>query len=379
MASEKRYFWLKLPEGFFRQKEIKRLRKIAGGDTYTIIYLKMLLRSLSNNGVLFFDGVENDFVSELALDIDEDEENVAVTVQFLMKQGILEEINEDEYLLKTCADMVGSETSGAIRTRRYRESKRELLPMKIEAKTNAERQKAYRAKKYCEELRHIPLCDDATNRHRYGGNYYVVFKRDGCKCSLCDSTENLCVHHIDGYDEYLPQNNEENKMMVLCRKCHSNVHYGLEIPSHILDRIGYYRNENVTSNENCDACVTTCNADVHLCNTEIDIEKEIDIELEKEKSKKKKSPTVYYPTDELLNQAFLDYIEMRKKIKKPLATERAMKLAMDNLKKLSNGDNDVAIQILNQSIMNSWQGLFPLKQEAKKQTSKSVFDEWRDA
>ena len=96
MASEKRYFWLKLPEGFFRQKEIKRLRKIAGGDTYTIIYLKMLLRSLSNNGVLFFDGVENDFVSELALDIDEDEENVAVTVQFLMKQEILEEINEDE-------------------------------------------------------------------------------------------------------------------------------------------------------------------------------------------------------------------------------------------------------------------------------------------
>ena len=120
MGQEKRYFWLKLPEGFFRQKEIKRLRKIAGGDTYTIIYLKMLLRSLSNNGVLFFDGVENDFVSELALDIDEDEENVGVTVQFLTKQGILEEINEDEYLLKTCAGMVGSEAANAERMRRHR-------------------------------------------------------------------------------------------------------------------------------------------------------------------------------------------------------------------------------------------------------------------
>ena len=120
MGQEKRYFWLKLPEGFFRQKEIKRLRRIAGGDTYTIIYLKMLLRSLSNNGVLFFDGVENDFVSELALDIDEDEENVGVTVQFLMKQGILEEINEDEYLLKTCAAMVGSEAANAERMRQHR-------------------------------------------------------------------------------------------------------------------------------------------------------------------------------------------------------------------------------------------------------------------
>lgn len=36
----KRYYWLKLPDGFFRQKAIKKLRKIAGGDTYTIIYLK---------------------------------------------------------------------------------------------------------------------------------------------------------------------------------------------------------------------------------------------------------------------------------------------------------------------------------------------------
>ena len=29
-------FWLKLPKDFFRQKEIKKLRTIAGGDTYTI-------------------------------------------------------------------------------------------------------------------------------------------------------------------------------------------------------------------------------------------------------------------------------------------------------------------------------------------------------
>ena len=28
----KRYYWLKLPEDFFRQKAIKKLRRIAGGD-----------------------------------------------------------------------------------------------------------------------------------------------------------------------------------------------------------------------------------------------------------------------------------------------------------------------------------------------------------
>lgn len=45
----KRYYWLKLPDGFFRQKAIKKLRKIAGGDTYTIIYLKMLLVAMKQD------------------------------------------------------------------------------------------------------------------------------------------------------------------------------------------------------------------------------------------------------------------------------------------------------------------------------------------
>lgn len=108
----------------------------------------------------------------------------------------------------------------------------------------------------------------------------------------------------------------------------------------------------------------------------IEEEKEED---KKEKKNKNKAPSVYYPADELLNQAFVDYVEMRKKIKKPLATERAVKLAMSNLEKLSGGDNDVAIQILEQSIMNSWQGLFPLKQETKRQGEATDYvDMWRN-
>lgn len=50
----KRYYWLKLPDGFFRQKAIKKLRKIAGGDTYTIIYLKMLLVAMKQDGRLVY-------------------------------------------------------------------------------------------------------------------------------------------------------------------------------------------------------------------------------------------------------------------------------------------------------------------------------------
>lgn len=74
--------------------------------------------------------------------------------------------------------------------------------------------------------------------------------------------------------------------------------------------------------------------------------------------------TAYYPNDEELNQAFLDYVRMRKEIKKPL-TERAVKMAMTKLQNLSDGDNDLAIQILEQSIFNCWLGVFPLREETK--------------
>ena len=74
----------------------------------------------------------------------------------------------------------------------------------------------------------------------------------------------------------------------------------------------------------------------------------------------------YYPNDEKLDKAFADYVAMRKQIKKPL-TERAVELAMKKLAELSNGDNDMAVKIIEQSIMNSWQGLFPLKDDNKTQ------------
>lgn len=120
MAEPKRYFWLKLHRDFFQRKDIKRLRKIAGGDTYTIIYLKMLLKSIMSEGALFFDNLEDDFVSELALDIDEDVENVKITVQYLLKVGLLECVSDTEYSLPDAQNNTGAETAAASRMRRSR-------------------------------------------------------------------------------------------------------------------------------------------------------------------------------------------------------------------------------------------------------------------
>ncbi len=92
------------------------------------------------------------------------------------------------------------------------------------------------------------------------------------------------------------------------------------------------------------------------------------------KSNKSKKTVVYYPNDEMLNQAFCDFVEMRKQIKKPM-TEKAIELAMKNLQKLAElpfggMDNNLAIKIIEQSIMNSWQGLFPLRENNNKNANR---------
>jgi hypothetical protein len=117
----------------------------------------------------------------------------------------------------------------------------------------------------------------------------------------------------------------------------------------------------------------------------LDIDKDLDLDLDQDldlgKGKgKNKKPSAYYPLDEQLDKAFKDYVDFRKKIKKPM-TDRAIELAMNKLDEMSNHDNDVAIQILEQSVLNGWQGLFPLKENGQKQ-GKSVedyVDEWRNA
>lgn len=123
--NNKRYYWLQLKTDFFDQKEIKLLRKIAGGDTYTIIYLKMLLASLKDEGRLYFESIGDDFAEEIALLIDEETENISITLKFLQAKGLIEIEEQDEYFLNRVPEMIGSESYSAERMRRSRARKQE--------------------------------------------------------------------------------------------------------------------------------------------------------------------------------------------------------------------------------------------------------------
>lgn len=125
MGENKRYYWLKLKKDFFDSKEMKKLRKFAGGDTYTIIYLKMQLLSLADEGKLYFDGVEDSFADEIALQIGEDSENVRMTFAYLQKVGLMELRTESELFLTDVPYMIGTETDKAAIMRKKREQKKQ--------------------------------------------------------------------------------------------------------------------------------------------------------------------------------------------------------------------------------------------------------------
>ena len=129
MAEEKRYFWLRLYDDFFTSKRIKKLRKIAGGDTYLIIYLKMQLMAMKHGGTLKWSGLEEKFADELALDLDEDPANVAVTLQYLLSCGLAEASDDlTEVFLPYAVKNVGSEGAAAQRMREHRARKNNALP-----------------------------------------------------------------------------------------------------------------------------------------------------------------------------------------------------------------------------------------------------------
>ncbi len=87
----------------------------------------MMLLSLKDEGKLYFEGVEDNFASEIALALDEDAENVKLTLAFLQRHGLIEIGDDDEYQLTEVPTIIGSETASAMRVREHRERKKQAV------------------------------------------------------------------------------------------------------------------------------------------------------------------------------------------------------------------------------------------------------------
>lgn len=97
-------------------------------------------------------------------------------------------------------------------------------------------------------------------------------------------------------------------------------------------------------------------------------------EKEEEEEKEKEEYTGDKPPTTPLDDAIEKFKHHRKGIKKPM-TENAVSLLRAELTKLAGDDMAKKIEIINQSILNGWQGVFELKASDKPQNKKKTFAE----
>ena len=126
-------------------------------------------------------------------------------------------------------------------------------------------------------------------------------------------------------------------------------------------------NNQATNEQQTDNKQITTTADIKNTRHKESISSDIDekvSELESAAKKvscqKKDSLDISFVNEEL-KPIFLRFLEMRKKIGKPLKTPKGIKDRYNNLIKLSGGDTALAIAIAEQTLSHEWQDFYELK------------------
>lgn len=124
----KKYYWLKLMEGFFEEDTIAWLEEQENGVYYTNFYLKLCLKSLKTNGILIrnvgeilipYDIKKLSEITHVKLD------TAIVAMELFKKIGLVEILENGEIYLTQLELMVGSETNKAQLMRRKRAREKE--------------------------------------------------------------------------------------------------------------------------------------------------------------------------------------------------------------------------------------------------------------
>ncbi len=122
MSENKRYYWLKLKKDFFDGKMIKILRTFEKGDKLILIFLKLELFSLENDGYIYYEHMLPTFEQELSVAIDEDASLVKEAFGVLLRFGAIKKVDENKYYISALEDCIGSETNAAQRMRKKRQN-----------------------------------------------------------------------------------------------------------------------------------------------------------------------------------------------------------------------------------------------------------------
>ena len=109
-------------------------------------------------------------------------------------------------------------------------------------------------------------------------------------------------------------------------------------------------------------------------------DKEEDKDLKNKNKKKKSSHSSAFVSildeisDDELRSLYYEFIDMRKSIKSPITSERALKMLINKVNELEPSDIERQKKMLENAIVNNWKSVYPLKEETKKETPKASYD-----
>ena len=127
MASNKKFYWIKLKTDFFNLDEIDFLLSQKNGCEYIVLYQMICLKTANNGGRLCTE------IGEMIIPFDIDKivretkyfdfDTVAVALELFKKLGLIYEQGDNILKIAAIDEMVGSETASAQRVRKHRENK----------------------------------------------------------------------------------------------------------------------------------------------------------------------------------------------------------------------------------------------------------------
>jgi predicted phage replisome organizer len=118
--------WLKLKVDFFSSPAVKKLRKIAGGDKYLIIYQKLMLLTVNTEGHYEYQKLEEKIEDELALILDEEVDNIKMALSFLRSTNLMQDIDINTVFFNDVPKLIGKYDDSSERVAKYRLRKRSI-------------------------------------------------------------------------------------------------------------------------------------------------------------------------------------------------------------------------------------------------------------
>lgn len=205
MSDNKRYYWLKLPEDFYDDDTIQWIEDQENGAAYVNFYLKLLLKSLSDEGRLIrYVGqrlIPYD-VKSLSRLTNTDTDTVRVALELFVKIGLIERLDTGEIYMSQIDEMIGSETQAATRMRKMRARKA------LKSDNQAKKQEIDNEKRnnVTGERNNVQKCY-TDNRDKIIDKYIEIDKRDNNISKNFKDEEKITV---DYYYRLVKNNTSKN-------------------------------------------------------------------------------------------------------------------------------------------------------------------------